>query len=274
MSFEPIAPIVKNHPKPTGTKWARMRDWLLALFTLYLSLLISRCGLDIEDPNPPSAPVWIQKSLPEEWPERGIDAHESGGIFLEWEANPEDNVFAYLVYRAELIGENDSLSTYELVNRIETEIKSDLHYLDMDVSMRTEYYYKLKVEDYSENRSIYSDSINYCLIPQIGIGGMAPNGVSSVLTLERELTWQYVYNIEMEVYYITMLSQDNDFVFRYSVLPTNYIDDTESWTIPINIRLDSNSRYKWRIDTGAKYFNNLETCGSESFWAIFNYIED
>ena len=93
-------------------------------FRLLLSLIFFNfisCGLDIEDPTPPSTPVWVQKSLPEIWPERGIDAHESGGIFLEWEPNPEDDIEAYSIFRAERFEEDDSLGKYELLTVIPIE---------------------------------------------------------------------------------------------------------------------------------------------------------
>jgi len=97
------------------------------------------CGLDIEDPTPPSPPVWVQKSLPEEWPERGIDAHESGGIYLEWEPNLEEDVTSYYIYRAhwneDLGGVSNytlllkmGVSTYPLTEYIDTEITEEVRY--------------------------------------------------------------------------------------------------------------------------------------------------
>ena len=71
-----------------------------SLLVCGFSLLILNCGLDVEDPIPPSPPVWVEKSFPEEWPESGIDAHESGGIYLEWEPNPEGDIVAYKIYRS------------------------------------------------------------------------------------------------------------------------------------------------------------------------------
>ena len=83
MSTEPIKPTAKVKPAVMYPKWARMTFWFRVHLTFSLSLLTIQCGLNIEDSTPPSPPVWVQKSLPEEWPEPGIDAHESGGIFLE-----------------------------------------------------------------------------------------------------------------------------------------------------------------------------------------------
>ena len=136
------SPTTKNHTISNGPNRARMRSWLLTLLTINLSLLTIQCGLDIEDPTPPSSPVWVQKSLPEEWPERGIDAHESGGIYLEWEPNPEENIASYWLFIARYFPENDSLGEYEtLWSNIP---ESQINFLHSEAAARITYYYKLK----------------------------------------------------------------------------------------------------------------------------------
>ena len=168
MSLEPIAPSVKNYPKFTDTTWARLQYWIPILFTFHFSLLISNCGLDIEDPTPPSAPHWVQKSLPEEWPELGIDAHESGGINLEWESNPVDeDVAKYYIYRATYFDINDSLSPYDLLMSINVESNRLCKYTDQWVSIGIRYFYKLRAENQSESISTFSDSITYLSLPII-----------------------------------------------------------------------------------------------------------
>ena len=167
MSPEPIQPRVDIYPKTIDTKWARMKYWLSIFFTFNFSLLIFHCGLDIEDPTPPSPPIWVQKSLPEEWPERGIDAHELGGIFIEWQQNAEHNVSAYLIYRSEYFLMNDSLGDFNLLYRLETGNENSLEYLDSDVLLRRTYCYRLRAEDSAQNLSGYSDSIYYELLPSI-----------------------------------------------------------------------------------------------------------
>jgi hypothetical protein len=273
MSPETIVPSIKSYLKSTETKWARMGSWLLALLTFNLSLLtIQSCGLDIEDPSPPSPPVWVQKSLPEEWPERGIDAHESGGIYLEWEPNPENNIEAYLIYRAEFFDEIDSLGDYSLLSILEWEPNTPLEYVDSEIVTRVKYFYKLKAEDSANNKSIHSNSLAYMLLEQISFNYMMPNGQSESLDTERQLKWYSSYNLEMEDYTLTLLSHDNNFLHREILVPSNYTNGIESWIIPSAISLDHNQIYKWRIDTGAKYSNLFETAGSESAWANFLYI--
>ncbi len=273
MSPKPIAPIIKNHPTTTGTKWARMRFWLLTLLTFNFSLIISNCGLDVEDPTPPSAPVWVQKSLPEEWPERGIDAHESGGIFLEWEANPEENIRFYLIYRAQYFGAIDSLGYYDLLTMLEIIESSSLNHLDTDVSLETKYYYKMKAEDESGNRSDYSDSLSYSLLPQIQIVRMSPNGLADRLNSARNLFWGYDGEIEMEDYCLTVTEANGSSVYRQVFSPGNYVGGSESKELPPSLTLVSGEVYRWRIDTGARYINGLETAASESQWATFSYVD-
>ena len=138
------------------------------ILTINLSLLtFDSCGLDVEDPTPPGPPIWVQKSLPEEWPERGIDAHESGGIYLEWEPSSEENIIAYHIFRAEFFDENDSIGDYKLIHRMEVASRIGLNYIDSDIEFRTKYFYKLKAEDISENLGEFSDSLSYSLLPSL-----------------------------------------------------------------------------------------------------------
>ena len=240
----------------------------------FLFFIFQSCGLDIEDPTPPPKPHWVQKSFPEEWPERGIDAHESEGIFLEWELIENQGVVAYLLYRAELNEENDSLGNYELLTRQETGLNNDSSYLDPDTRSRIRYYYKLRAEDSSNNLSRYSDSITYSKLPTISINLMSPNSATATLNTKRQLSWGYSYHLEMEDYCITITTQTNELIIRDVLSPTNYVGGTEYWTIPDSISLEDNHLYKWRVDVVAGYVNDLETAGSESMWATFLYIGD
>jgi len=270
------------HMKHTNTEiaqsfssWlARFHSIVLLLIAFHFSFLIINCGLDVEDPNSPLAPVWVQKSLPEEWPERGIDAHESDGIYLEWESGPEEDIKWYNIYRATWYGINDSLGEYALLTRLETGSTPEMEYIDRSADIRTKYFYKAKAEDASGNLSQFSDSLVYSLLPQLNSEWMHPNGSTVWLNDNRALSWLYSNAIEMEDYYLTILGSTNEFVFRVAILPENYIDISESWQIPLDVPLDSGKIYKWRIDTGANYLNGRETSGSESIWATFLFAGD
>jgi hypothetical protein len=245
---------------------------LLLLFTFHFSLFtIQACGLDIEDPTPPLPPVWVQKSLPEEWPERGIDAHESGGIYLEWMANQAEDIVAYYVYRAIWHSANDSIGDYILLTRLETISSPDLEYIDREAEIRIPYYYKLRSEDIAENISNYSDSLFYSLLPQLNVATMNPNDENDTLDIQRRLSWRYHTSNEMENYCLTILTDTNELILRNVLTPGNYVGSDESWQIPSGILLIDANKYIWRIDTGAFYMSGFETAGSESQWATFIY---
>jgi hypothetical protein len=266
---------MQSDTKSNGPKWTRMPSWLLVLLTFNLSfLVIHSCGLDVEDPTSPSPPVWVKKSLPEEWPERGIDAHESGGIYLEWEPNPEEIIHAYLIYRAQYYGANDSLGYYDLLSRLEINERSSLSYLDSDVSLETIYFYSMKAENESGNRSDFSDTLSFSLLPQIQIVRMRPNGLTDRINSARNLFWGYDAEIEMENYCLTITEGNNGSVYRQIFSPGNYVDGSESIELPASLALVSGAVYNWRIDTGARYINGVETSASESHWATFLYISE
>jgi hypothetical protein len=272
MSPEPILPSVKSYPKSTESKWARMESWFLTLLTFNLLLLISSCGLDIEDPTPPSPPVWVEKSLPEEWPERGIDAHESGGIYLEWEPSiMSDNIAGYIIQRAERIKGADSLSEFEHLIFLEPKMFNN-DFIDIDVSFFFEYVYRLKSEDFSGNFSGFSEWVTYSLLRSVSSDelAMAPSG-GDTLGLNRQLSWYYRYTIEMQDFIITLLGNDTELLNRTRIVPSRYTNGIELWSIPDTIYLLPNQRYEWRIDMSANYSGGRETSGAESTWGYFYY---
>jgi hypothetical protein len=272
MSNKSILLRITSDPDSNMDKWASMKYWLPIFLIFNYSLLISSCGLDVEDPTPPSPPVWVQKSFPEEWPERGIDAHEGGGIYLEWESNVNEDIAAYILYRANWIGNIDSIGNYVILARLETDSPSFLEYIDDNVELRERYYYKLRVEDTTGNVSDFSDSIFYTLLSQLNDGQMQPNGVNHPLREGESFYWFFPHSLEMEDYCLTITSGDYEFVARVIILPGNYTGEHEYWQLPEDIHLESGKIYKWRIDAGARYIDGRETSGSESHWAVFLYL--
>jgi len=243
-----------------------------SMVTLLMSSLLFQCGFDVEDPTPPSPPVWVEKSLPEEWPERGIDAHESGGIYLEWEPSPDGDVIAYNIYRTTWYHVNDSLGDYDMLSSLNIDTTPELKYVDNAVNNGTTYYYKLKSMGGTNNLGDFSESSVYSLLPKLEFSSMSPNGTNSTLGSERLLSWSYGYHIEMEDYCLTVLTEENEYVTRKRLLSSNYVGGAQSWQIPIEILLDSGQVYRWRVDIGARYMDGRETAGSESHWATFLYL--
>ena len=193
---------------------------------------------------------------------------------MEWEPNYEENISAYLIYRAEYFDENDSLGEFELRYRLEIELNTPTEFVDTEIEMRTSYYYKLKSNDISDNSSTFSDSLRYILLPQIPFNRMSPNGYTDSLSPLRSLNWVYSSSIELEDYCITILAQNNDLIIRMIQSPSSYVGWRESWEIPSYISLQHNNIYKWRVDMNARYINSMETAGSESAWATFLYVGD
>jgi hypothetical protein len=251
-----------------------MSSRLLTLLTFNIAFVTIQCGLDIEDPTPPSPPVWVQKSLPEEWPERGIDAHESGGIILEWEPHPiEEYETTYLIHRAEYFEQKDSLGNFEILATLRLKSSSASAYIDRSTTVNTCYHYVNVAEDHSGNKSKPSDTLAYMRLNAISSAAMLPNGLSVPLDSNRKLQWTYNYDVAMENYTMTILSADNGLIIRRELIPGSYIGLTEYFAVPDSIVLISGSLYKWRVDMGGQYTGDAETAGSESPWATFLYSE-
>jgi len=143
-------PTLRNSQLGTAPLWACNNQYL-AFFLLPFSFFIISCGFDVEDPKPPAAPVWVEKSLPEEWPEGGINAHESGRLFLEWEPNLQDNIESYSLLRTQYYVTEDSLGAFEQIHRLDLNGAMDLSYLGPEVQTRILYFYNLQPEAVSGN---------------------------------------------------------------------------------------------------------------------------
>ena len=303
MSIHSNTPIQKAQRKPLDAMWARPKSWIatLLIFNFSLSrcsstgtktepstfrlstlglllifnfslLTFHSCGLDVEDPTPPSPPVWVQKSLPEEWPERGIDAHESIGIFLEWESSIEEDIIAYSITRAARYANIDSLGDYIEIAHIETISMLTHDYIDHGIAWGVQYFYKIRAEDVSNNFSEYSDSITYTMLLNDNLG-MFPNSVTDSLDQGGYLSWRGDMAIDMQDYCLTIVTDENELVSRVMFFPNAWTEWGQSWHLPQNISLQKGELYKWRIDMCAKYINGRETAGSESPWAIFTFSE-
>lgn len=244
--------------------------WLILIF--FISFSLNTCGFDVEDPAPPAPPQWVQKSLPEIWPERGIDANETGGIYLEWEANAiEEAVATYRIYRASYFELSDSLGDFELLSTRTIASDPSCEFIDHTAVTGTKYHFVLKASDSDENTSEFSEELVYTLLPKLSSATMQPNGLSVPLPESRQLSWRNTYHAIMEDYCLTILDDENTFVLRQSFSPIDYSGNTETWDIPTEVALVSGNGYRWRIEMGAHYSDGVETAGSESDWARFLY---
>ncbi len=244
-----------------------------------LLLLVVACGTDVEDPYPPSAPHWVEKTAVEVWPERGIDA-EPGGIFLEWEPNPEPDVTAYLIYRAEY---NDTLPEleFELLYTVDQQTQGALtSYLDETAAVDVRYYYFLRARDTGDNLSPPSDTLFYQRLPAVDPASMFPRTFEDTISLMPRFEWNYGYHTAMEDYVITILRyNDESLVERVWFQPGDYTGGREHWDFhphwevrdgdSVWVTLEPGTRYQWRIEQNAQYDGNREHAGAESAWAYF-----
>jgi hypothetical protein len=267
--------MVRSTTQSSSSIWFRLESWAVMVLTFNFSFLILTCGLDIEDSTPPSAPRWVKKSYPEEWPERGIDANEVGGIILEWKSNPiNENIARYYIYRYENFHLNDSLGEYELIEQLEVEMFSDMKYIDISAEIGNIYKYQIRAQDVAENLGDPSDSKIYSLLQPIGSEMMSPNGREHPIGYDRVLSWHYYYLNTMENYILTIVNSQHELITRIVLQPGNYFNGDEQWQIPATVDLISGEVYKWRIDVGAMYSEGRETAGSESLWATFLYLDE
>ena len=263
---------MQSDTKSNGPKWTRMPSWLLVLLTFNLSfLVIHSCGLDVEDPTSPSPPVWVKKSLPEEWPERGIDAHESGGIYLAWYPNSgSENIQEYHVYRAEHNEYDNAVSEFELISTQPASGHESQSYRDASAQPNIKLLYYLVAQDNAENTGATSDTLFYTLLRAVSAESMVPNSIDETLSSNRELRWTYNYNVAMENYVLTLLhGADRELVLRCEVQPSDYISGYESFIISDTISVLPGVPYYWRVDLSAKMVGGVESVGSESEWAVF-----
>jgi hypothetical protein len=241
------------------------------IFIFYCIIFLFRCGIDVEDASSPIPPIWLEKSIPEKWPERGIDAQSSGGIFMECAPDSSGEIAAYKIYRATYDSEVDTIGEFQLYEILNTIDYNNFKYVDQDVEVFQRYYYRIKAEDTSGNSSDMSELIFYTLMPQINAEDMIPNGVEQTLCVENLLKWKYYYSNELENYILTILDSEGNLLLRNDITPGNYIGGSEEWPIPPEVELQPGLIYYWRVDVGASYINGVETAGSESDWAAFTY---
>ncbi len=257
---------VPRRPYPRlSLKYLRQR-----LFILVTIFVIFSCGEDIEDKDPPAAPLWIEKTPPLTWPEQGIDAYSGMAIYLEWYPSLDADVVEYRLFRSLYSTERDSLMSTEVIASIESIISEAYSYVDNEVSESTYYAYWLNAFDDANNISPSSDTIFYSAMPSVMNSTMAPNSKVESLTPPIRFSWDQGYWVEMAIqdYVITILGSNEEMILRIRMGPSNYTGDGEIWMLPDSVQLPA-SQYKWRVDVAANYQNGLETQGGESAWAYF-----
>lgn len=234
-------------------------------------ILLMGCGFDLEDPDPPSRPQWMPKSVPEAWPEQGIDAHESGGILLEW-MEVDDEIDGLKIFRAQQIAGSDSLTDFGEVSDLQQAyLAQEGTYLDDTISDDVRYHYYLRSYNSAGNLSEPSDTISYLILPPVY--SLRPFSITDTLTHPVVLGWTYRYTTAMEDYVLTVLDSINQLVYRNRFNPSTYIEARDRHILPDSVLMESNSTYSWRVDVQGSYRLDLESSGGESGWAYFYYVD-
>ena len=152
--------------------------------TLFIFLI--SCSEEIK--RPPS-PIWVEKSLPADLEETGIDAHnvnliypDNNSIKLMWHYNPEEDIWKYHVYRTNQMDEENK--PIDFSNILTTE--NDTSFYDEEVNYYVKYYYYLKAENFDGNKSDASDTISYELLKK-------PQAISNSDSVQSEqLQFQWI----------------------------------------------------------------------------------
>ncbi len=247
-----------------------MRRFRQIIFIGCILLVSVQCGKDIEDPVPPSTPVWVEKTAPESPVESGIDADPLGDyIVLQWHKNPDNDISGYELYRTSV----SSDSGFDHIADIDVFTSSgvDTFYIDDSVRLETNYFYYLRAFDIAGNKSPRSDTIRYQIIEKVDL----TEPLGNIQELKPIFKWydfstvSYEYVIKIiniktkEVIWISRLSRPNYGDLTQSV---RYNFDNQA----IQASLNSGSSYQWRVDAIALVDrNNVDLAGSESFWGYF-----
>lgn len=270
-----------------ASKRLRIEYRLISVSCIAVFMVSGSC-LDVpEDPEPPVRPEWVQKSLPESFDERGIDADNTGKerIVLMWYQNQEEDLAGYEIYRADTSSDN----TFKKIRfRDIFQVQGvDTMMFDDSVSNHVDYFYCIKARDISGNLSISSDTISYRLIN-------APECISPVnSTVEAGLAFEWMdlaSNYEFSTEYVIRLENmslgqtvwtarftniwygyenNNPVSFQFF----NCSDQQPDNLISCNTNLSRlvPGVYRWKIKAISEVDNstNLDEASGESEWAYF-----
>ncbi|MDO9548258.1 MAG: hypothetical protein Q7J65_04760 [Candidatus Marinimicrobia bacterium] len=247
------------------------RALIFQILFIFIIVLFIGCGESIEDPDAPSAPVWVEKSDPTDTDATGIRPYNDGdGIVLEWRPNLEDDISGYKLYKTE----RDIANKFILAADINAFSLSgaDTFFVDDSVKFNVNYYYYLKAYDQAGNKSNPSDTIQYAVISKVE--PLKPGG--TLISQPTIFEW-YDYSSASSEYVIfleTFSPRDDIWISRFT--KPNYTDHLQS----ISFNFDGSSEpdtlasgqwYRWCIKAIAfvDTYTNIDISGSVSNWAYF-----
>lgn len=259
----------------------------------YLALILSTifilaCPDPVEDPDPPAPPIWVEKSQPESWIERGIDAESRNRIILMWYPNNEADLAGYKIYRADTKIENGFKERFRI--ELIQNVGADTIFYDDGVSKYVDYYYFIKAFDNAGNESDNSDTLTYQLLNSPRLVFPVDEKVSGRFTFQwMDLASNYTYSTE----YVIRMEYYKDgkytpyWICRFMNLWYEYADGSpipfdffpaNGNNIPLNVLVVEGSKeypqsgsYRWKVKAISEVDNatNLDEASGESDWGFF-----
>lgn len=240
------------------------------LFTFIIVLFIG-CGESIEDPDAPSAPVWVEKSDPTDPIAHGIRPyHDGNGIVLEWHPNLEDDISGYKLYKTEADIDNKFILAVD-INAFSLS-GADTFFVDDSVKFNVNYYYYLKAYDQAGNKSNPSDTIQYFLIDKV-----EPRKPTGTLNSQPTLfEWNDFSNLQPECVIWLENFETHNVIWISRFTTPNYGDFSQSKIFNFDGSaepgtLASGQWYRWCIKAIVQVdpYTNIDISGSVSDWAFF-----
>ena len=237
-----------------------MKRWCVIL-SLALWFFMG-CGDDVGPDitlSPPKAPTIHQHDPSRPDDEWGPDALFNG-IHIEWDANQEEDLEGYRIYRA-----TSSDGPFEMIDEVP---KSATFYDDTTVRREVRYYYRVSAFNKDGLESTLSEIVAYTLLPIAT--PVAPRNHAVIRDPKPVFDWIPVggvaawYLIRVEVntnesdqpWKLVWLSGP---IFSFDTFKIPYDDDGRA-TEP----LETGREYRWRVDVVGD-----RTVGSESDWQYF-----
>lgn len=148
---------------------------LFIIFNIIAMALLIACGKDVDniDEEPPAKPALENKTLDTDFEEKGIDAVSEGDyIYLDWQANTEDDFSNYKIYRREGVSPDSPWVELYLPNELTSGYTS---FVDEEDDLLVEdgigkvWSYRLTALDLNGNESDSSLVMKYKLLPKVKI---------------------------------------------------------------------------------------------------------
>lgn len=233
----------------------------LSIISVLLLVLAVGCGSDtpdVEELLPPKSPTIHQHDvgqLDDAW---GPDA-VFDGIHIEWDANEEDDLEGYRIYRA-----TSSDGPFVLIDEVD---KSETLYEDRSVQREIRHFYRVTAFNEDNLESTMSEIVAYTLLPV----AVPVNPQNHAVLGEPEPIFDWIAVGGAAWYLIRLEANTNepsllwkpiwisDPVFSFDHFKIPYDQDGRATEA-----LETGREYRWRVDVVGD-----RTVGSESDWQYF-----